>query len=56
MDIFNYFEKKGIDTLDKSFYRMIAVWEVARLFLRDQSSWLYWEIKRVEIIWKLRKV
>lgn len=27
MDIFNYFEKKGIDTLDKSFYRMIAVWE-----------------------------
>lgn len=30
--------------------------EVARLFLRDQSSWLYWEIKRVEIIWKLRKV
>ena len=27
MDIFKYFEKKGIDTLDKSFYRMIAVWE-----------------------------
>ena len=27
MDIFSYFQKKGIDTVDKSFYRMIAVWE-----------------------------
>lgn len=27
MDIFSYFQKKGIDTVDKSFYRMIALWE-----------------------------
>ena len=27
MDIFSYFQKKGIDTVDRSFYRMIALWE-----------------------------
>ena len=27
MDIFSYFQRKGIDTVDKSFYRMIALWE-----------------------------
>ena len=27
MDIFSYFRKKGIDTVDSSFYRMIALWE-----------------------------
>lgn len=27
MDIFSYFQKKGIDTMDRSFYRMIALWE-----------------------------
>ena len=27
MDIFSYFQKKGIDTVDKSFYRMIDEWE-----------------------------
>ena len=26
MDVFNYFRKKGIDTLDASFYRQIEVW------------------------------
>ena len=27
MDIFSYLQKKGIDTVDRSFYRMIALWE-----------------------------
>ena len=27
MDIFSYVQRKGIDTVDKSFYRMIALWE-----------------------------
>ncbi|MBU5448566.1 phage portal protein [Blautia sp. MSJ-36] len=27
MNIFSYFQKKGIDTVDSSFYRMIALWE-----------------------------
>ena len=26
MNIFNYFKKKGIDTVDPSFYRKIAEW------------------------------
>lgn len=27
MDIFSYLQRKGIDTVDRSFYRMIAIWE-----------------------------
>lgn len=27
MDIFSYFQRRGIDTVDPSFYRMIALWE-----------------------------
>ena len=27
MNIFNYFKKKGIDTLDPAFYRKIKEWE-----------------------------
>ena len=27
MDIFSYFQRRGIDTVDQSFYRMIALWE-----------------------------
>lgn len=48
MNIFNYFKKAGIDTVDASFYRKIAEWvswyKGSQKFLFLQGVWRTWNI------------